>query len=126
MAKKFADLRAKIETTLGDLRGLSQAEQKRISDATAELTKEKEALSAAQQTLAQNFSKLVEAGLVTVDPDTGEFKFADGKAAVGAGAGAGASAGDGGTKSIDYDRDTYVGPVMKQVKARSASGAKVG
>jgi hypothetical protein len=102
-----------VETTLGDLRGLSQVEQKRISDATAELTKEKEALSAAQQTLAQNFSKLVEAGLVTVDPDSGEFRFAEGKPAAGV-----TPAGD--TKPIDYDKDTYVGPVMKQVKALEA------
>lgn len=96
-----------VETTLGELRGLSNAEQKRISDEAARIQQEQETLQKAQQNLAATYGQLVEKGLVSVDKD-GNLLVNEPTQRT--------TTTTKSTKGVDYESDTYVGPIFKQLQ----------
>lgn len=101
-----------VEVTLGDIRAASKADQDDLTKRLAQLETDRKQLEAAQQTVATNFAKLVEAGLVAVDAD-GNIQVKEPPVAP-------PTHEPGKLKPVDYDRDSYVGPVVKMVKELQA------
>jgi hypothetical protein len=97
-----------VEVTLGDIRSLSTGEQTKLAEQAAAIAKEKQTVEQAQMNVATTFSKLVESGLVEVDAQ-GNWK------PVAAPAPSTTTPSDK-KGTVDYDKDTYVGPLFKQLQ----------